>query len=79
MKPQLPDGTKVKFHHTRLCENDIPFLFTPRGGQTECIVTFPDGTEDRGQARCSKRDNYSKRIGRDIALGRALKAVKENT
>ena len=28
-----------------------------------------------GFAHCSKRDNYSKRIGREIATGRALKEL----
>jgi hypothetical protein len=50
-----------------------------RGGRTECCVTLADGTEVWGVAECSQQDNYSKKIGRDIALGRALKrlAAKE--
>ncbi len=30
-----------------------------------------------GQARCSKQDNPNKKIGRAIAVGRALKRYKE--
>ena len=43
------------------------------GGRTTCKITFPDGTEAWGAAECSIRDPYNKKIGRDIALGRALK------
>jgi hypothetical protein len=31
----------------------------------------------QGSARCSDRDNYSRRMGRTIALGRALKGTEE--
>lgn len=48
---------------------------SPRGGLTQCRVTLPDGTEIVGTAECSDRDNFSKKIGRDIALGRALKVL----
>jgi hypothetical protein len=62
------------------------YTLLPRGGHTSCLLTFPDGKEVWGSAECSSLDNYSKKIGRDIALGRALKnierrevAAKENT
>jgi hypothetical protein len=48
---------------------------SPRGGLTQCRVTLSDGTEAVGTAECSVRDNFSKKIGRDIALGRALKTL----
>ena len=50
---------------------------SPRGGRTGCTVILPNGDKVIGEAECSHRDNYSKKLGRDIALGRALKrAVK---
>lgn len=76
---QLPDGAKVKFHHDRIYDDVVMFNVEPRGGQTECIIILPDGTEIKGKARCSKKDNYCKRIGRDIAFGRALKALNTTT
>ena len=80
MKQQLPDGAKVKFHHDRVYRPGMEFFDAlPRGGQTECIIILPDGTEIKGKARCSKKDNYCKRIGRDIAFGRALKALNTTT
>lgn len=48
----------------------------PHGGHTSCTLTFPDGTEVVGVAECSRRDPYNKKIGRDIAVGRALKLAK---
>ena len=48
----------------------------PHGGQTSCCITLADGTEVWGVAECSQLDNYSKKIGRDIALGRALKTLE---
>lgn len=48
----------------------------PRGGTTACEITMPDGHTTWGVAECSERDNYCKKIGRDIALGRALKKLQ---
>lgn len=52
---------------------------SPQGGMTFCTITLTDGTEAHGRAECSVRDNYSKRIGRDIALGRALVNLERRT
>jgi hypothetical protein len=71
MKRRVPDGVKVKFFHNRSYEKDIPFVL-PRGGSTECKLILEDGEEIVAHARCSERDNYSKKLGRDISLGRAL-------
>lgn len=44
-----------------------------KGGETECHLVLRDGTEIVGVAQCSLKDNFCYRIGREIALGRALK------
>jgi hypothetical protein len=50
----------------------------PRGG-----ITVADIFDSKGHllvsasANCSTQDNYCKRIGRDIAVGRALKELYE--
>lgn len=49
----------------------------PRGGWTKAVVKFEDGTTAIGTAECSQKDNYCRKIGRDIALGRALARAKE--
>jgi hypothetical protein len=51
----------------------ISFSVEPRGGLTLIEITTPDGTDLKGEALCSKRDNYDKKKGVKIALGRALK------
>jgi hypothetical protein len=75
----VPDGAKVKYRHNRehvvrhVDGNMEPIPFPlPRGGSTKCLLALPNGQEIVGEARCSTRDNYSKRLGRDISLGRAL-------
>ena len=49
---------------------------SPRGGHTTCQIKLPDGSEVVGVAECSQLDNYSKKIGRNISLGRALKRLE---
>ena len=47
-----------------------------RGGVTTAEVIF----EDRvfvGEANCSQKDNFCKRIGREIAYGRAMKSIRQ--
>ena len=64
--------TKAKFYYVRK---------GPGGGSkgipvaTVCLVETPTGWA-RGVAVCSVRDNVSKRTGRNIARGKALKAIK---
>lgn len=47
----------------------------PQGGVTYAKVTDGDRTE-AGTAVCSAKDNYCKKIGRDIAVGRAIKQLR---
>ena len=42
------------------------------GGKTEIIIDSPNGEHYEGVAICSKTDNYNKRLGVKIALGRAM-------
>lgn len=46
-----------------------------RGGQTEVEVYIGDNLVARGVARCSTKDAYNKKVGRTIALGRALQGA----
>ncbi len=45
--------------------------FASRGGLTFAVIVLPDGHGFVGAAACSKRDNFSRKRGREIALGRA--------
>ncbi len=64
-------------HERNLDHNGI----SPRGGRTKVEVTFSqenhraDGVTFTGEALCSKNDNYNKKLGVRIALGRALKGT----
>lgn len=70
VKPQLPEGAKVRFYHERNYEEDGSL--SPLGGTTTARVTLANGREYWGVASCSNKDTFCKRIGRDISLGRAL-------
>jgi len=41
-----------------------------KGGSTHVIIDSPNGKRYEGLAICSKRDNYNKKLGVRIALGR---------
>jgi hypothetical protein len=83
-RPQLPEGYRVKYRHGRMSTGGIDFvagmswsgLPSPKGGETEARVYGPDDSlVALGIATCHERDNFCRRIGRDIALGRALKQL----
>lgn len=43
----------------------------PKGGSTEIVIDSPDGKHFQGLAICSKKENYNKKMGVRIALGRS--------
>lgn len=45
----------------------------PYGGETVVEITTPEGVDLVGVAKCSIKDNYCKKKGVAIALGRAFK------
>ena len=50
-----------------------------KGGVTEIQLTSPDKQINvSGKAVCSDEDNYDRKIGNSIALGRAYKEALEN-
>lgn len=42
------------------------------GGETKVEVTSPDGRKASAFAVCSDKDNFNRKIGLNIAVGRAL-------
>lgn len=48
----------------------------PRGGVTIAEIWDGKTLVARGEAYCSHKDNYSKKIGRNIAVGRAMKRLR---
>lgn len=61
-------GYKVAVFHHRLKRNSA---ISPKGGKTEIIIDTPNGMRLSGIAVCSKEDNYNKKLGVRIALGRS--------
>jgi len=43
------------------------------GGVTIAVIKKEDGTLSWGFAKCNEMDSYNRRVGRDIAIGRAEK------
>lgn len=80
MRFKVPEGAKVKYRHERWVSTDDKgedTVIHPRGGTTYCTVILPDEREVKGRAECSAKDNYSKKIGRYISLGRALATLNK--
>ena len=51
----------------------------PTGGLTRVEISWPDKPEEvlaTGVAYCSNRDNYNRKLGLTIAIGRARKALQ---
>lgn len=85
----LPEGYKVFVTHFRRWEGERAYMtkfdglseglkkILPTGGATEAVIMDPEGNlVASAYAACSKRDHFSKRIGRDIAVGRAIKRLE---
>lgn len=77
-------GYKVKVFHNRLyngyhkwqvggheyIQRNTPVDPDTKGGSTEIVIDSPFGEHFHGVAICSKKDNFNKKLGVKIALGR---------
>ncbi len=86
MKSSVPDkieqlkkiGYEVSIDHMRHYEfAGAPI--SPRGGLTWARIWKGAELISFGSARCSREDNYNKKVGANIALGRAMKHLKNLT
>ena len=76
------NGYKVKVLHNRLYNGSFtwqvantqnmngPIDPDTKGGSTEIIIDSPSGEHFHGIAICSRKENYDKKLGVRIALGR---------
>lgn len=48
-------------------------LMSSFGGATEISILTPNGEELKGEAVCSKKDQFNRKLGLKIAIARALK------
>jgi hypothetical protein len=74
-------GYKVRVHHERdtidvMTMSGIQKFLNARGGKTSIELTTPDGTKVTGESRCSEKENFCRRTGNTIALGRAFEKIK---
>lgn len=85
MRPQVPEGIHVRYAHHRY-RNPSGEGVSPKGGWTTATLyrdvsaelghEAPDQVVGTGVAYCHLNDNFNRKIGRDIALGRALKNAR---
>lgn len=78
-KLEVPEGHAVQYVHRRLWRGGTRVegaVVSPRGGRTVAKILDPRGVVIAvGVSVCSVKDGYSRKIGRPIALGRALKIL----
>jgi len=83
IKQLRQNGYKVRVLHTRNVTNieRIGGIFSEIsnfGGYTKIEVTTPNGLNTvSGEARCSDKECFNRRIGNQIALGRALQKLDD--
>jgi len=88
MQPTIKDlrqkGYKVRVMHTRRCwikarATGHSKEVHARGGSTKIELTTPDKQHTvTGEAVCSLEDNFNRKVGNSIALGRALKQLESS-
>ena len=82
IKQLRQQGYKIRVIHKRLYRPTQKFSgfiaeLCARGGSTTIELTTPDKKFDViAQAVCSTEDNFSRKTGNSIALGRALKQLE---
>ncbi len=75
-------GYKVRVlhaRHTRALKSlfSDKFELSPCGGSTTIELTTPDKSKTVfGKSVCSLEDNFNRKVGNSIALGRALKQLE---
>lgn len=74
------DCGDVRYHATWMAEETAPpgiMLMRQVHGFTICVIEREEKEVSRGYALCSRKDQFCRRIGRSIALGRALGRLGE--
>jgi hypothetical protein len=82
IKQLRQNGYKVRVMHSRYYQpvhkmDGVYKEVSSRGGSTTIELTTPDKqTTVFGKSVCSMEDNFNRRVGNAIALGRALNQLK---
>ena len=69
------DSEICSYTKNELDNSDNAFTLLSKGGLTHIDITTPLGETASGEAVCSIKDLYNRRLGNTIALGRALKKL----
>lgn len=84
---ELPEGLTYRVTHVRRYRRGFPNSgrVLPKGGETIVeigqVIFDDEGKFERfdeivrGEARCHSKEFYNRKIGRDVALGRAIKEL----
>ncbi len=88
VKELRKSGYKVKVIHSRCITpylENVPVrdirtaclthLICPKGGRTLVELRSPQGIEVKGEATCSKKDGFNRKLGLAKALGRAMSKI----
>jgi hypothetical protein len=80
VKSLRQSGYKVRVMHGRVttkCKRIGGFSQTlsPCGGSTVIEITTPEGITVVGKAECSMLDNFNRKVGNQIAIGRAMEKL----
>lgn len=82
IKQLRQSGYKVRVFHKRNYDSiekigGISKQVAPKGGETYIEITTPCKTfTEEGLSICSDQDLFNRRTGNEIAMGRAIKALK---
>jgi hypothetical protein len=63
-------------HFTNDSTSKMFWIIAPCGGKTVVTVTLQDGRTATGEAVCSNKETYNRKVGVYVALQRALKAAR---
>ena len=69
------NGIFASNFEARQIGHDTKYL-SGKGGKTMIELTTPNGKTLTGESYCSKNDNFCRKIGNSIALGRILKQLE---
>lgn len=84
IKTLRQSGYKVRVIHTRNYDKinrlgGVYYEVSARGGRTRIEITTPEGIDVWGEAICSNEDNWNRKIGNSIAVGRALQKIVDGS
>lgn len=78
---QVLDELRAQGYQVEVCHNRAWGCGMPpaTGGLTQVSIMTATAEVAYGEARCNNKDHYVKKIGLAIALGRAVKQLKEKS